>query len=311
MIKRIKKSIKNKVILVTGGTGSIGSAIIRELIKYSPRQIRVFSRDETKQFFLQHEFTKLKPKTDIRFLIGDVRDKERLDKAFKGVDIVYHASALKHVSFCEYNPFEAVKTNVSGTQNIIDLSIKHNVKKVIGISTDKAVYPTSIMGTTKLLMEKMLLSTRWYLHDSDTKFSVVRFGNVLNSRGSVLPLWLSQIQSGGPLTITDPKMTRFFMTIQDAVSLIIQASAIMLGQEIFVLKMPKKSITELAQETIKRSADGKRIEIKIVGRKDGEKMHEELFTTEEKEFLIELKNMYIIIPYNDLYLQRSKRMYKL
>lgn len=309
MDKKAQKNLKDKVILVTGGTGSIGSAIIREIIKYKPKQIRIFSRDETKQFFLQHELERMSLKNRVRFLIGDIRDKERLDKAFGGVDIVFHTAALKHVPFCEYNPFEAIKTNIYGTQNVIDLAIKNSVKKVIAISTDKAVYPTSIMGTTKLLMEKMILSTRWYLYNSQTKFSVVRFGNVLNSRGSVLPLWSSQLKSGQPLTITDPKMTRYFMTIKEAVKLIIQAAAIMLGQEIFILKMPKISIGDLATEFIKNKKIKKEIKIKITGQRDGEKLHEELFTEAEREFLIELKDMYILIPYRDMYKKRSKNNY--
>ncbi len=310
MSKKKLKNFRNKVILVTGGTGSIGSAIIRELYKYKPQQIRIFSRDETKQFYLQHEFLKLGTTVDIRFLIGDIRDKDRLDKAMSGVDFVFHGAALKHVPFCEYNPFEAVQTNVYGTQNVIDLAIKHDVDNVIAISTDKAVYPNSIMGTTKLLMEKMVLSTRWYLGEANTKFSIVRFGNVLNSRGSVLPLWLSQIKSGGPLTITDPKMSRFFMSLGDAVELIIQAATMMHGQEIFVLKMKQRTIADMAQETIKRSSDGKKIEIKIVGSREGEKMHEQLFTEEEKKYSFDLKNLMVIIPYIDIYKKRNASMYR-
>lgn len=310
MSKKKLKTFRNKVILVTGGTGSIGSAIIADLLKHKPAQIRVFSRDETKQFYLQHELLKSETEIDVRFLIGDIRDKERLDKAMSGVDIIFHGAALKHVPFCEYNPFEAVQTNVYGTQNVIDLAIKHEVDKVVAISTDKAVHPTSIMGTTKLLMEKMVLSTRWYLGDANTKFSIVRFGNVLNSRGSVLPLWLSQIKSGGPLTITDPKMSRFFMTIEDAVDLITHAVTIMKGQEVFVLKMKERTIADMAQEIIKRSSDGKKIEIKIVGMRDGEKMHEELFTAEEIKYSFDLKKFLVIIPYTDLYKNRHASMYR-
>ncbi len=304
-------NFRNKVILVTGGTGSIGSAIVTELLKFAPSQIRIFSRDETKQFYLQHDLNKIKTKTDVRFLIGDIRDKERLDKAMSGVDLVFHCAALKHVHFCEYNPFEAVQTNVYGTQNVIDLAIKYNVAKVIAISTDKAVNPSSIMGTTKLLMEKMILSTRWYLGNSNTKFSIVRFGNVLNSRGSVLPLWLSQIKSGGPVTITDPKMNRFFMTIDEAVTLITEATVKMQGQEIFVLKMSQKNIGLMAKEMILRNAKNKKIKIKIVGKKDSEKMDELLYTDDEKKYSFDLKKLKVIIPYSDIYKKRTANLYNL
>ena len=182
-----------KIILVTGGTGSIGSQIVRKLLPYKPKQIRVFSRDESKHYFLQQELDEIRGKTDIRYLIGDIRDKERLDKAFFQADIVFHAAALKHVPYCEYNPFEAIKTNVNGTQNIIDSALKQNVDKVIAVSTDKAVYPNTIMGVTKLLAERMLVGAQSYLGNARTKFSVVRFGYVINSRGSVIPTWIEQL----------------------------------------------------------------------------------------------------------------------
>ncbi|MCL5072091.1 MAG: polysaccharide biosynthesis protein [Actinobacteria bacterium] len=279
------------------------------MIKYKPKQIRIFSRDETKQYFLLNEISDIKGKADIRCLIGDVRDKERLDKAFGKVNIVFHTAALKHVHFCEYNPFEAVKTNVYGAQNVIDLSIKHDVDKVIAISTDKAVNPVSVMGSTKLLMEKMFLSTRWYLGESNTKFSIVRFGNVLNSRGSVLPLWIEQIRKNKSITITDPNMTRYIMTIKDAVNLIFEAVKIMHGQEIFVLKMKQKRLSELADGQIKKYGNGEKIEIKVIGMRDGEKTHEELFTENEKKFIVKHKKMYIIVPYSDLFEKRKYNRY--
>lgn len=309
MRNNLKQVFKGKKILVTGGTGSIGSEIVRQLIKFEPEQIRVYSRDETKQYFLLHDIKRIAPHLDLRFLIGDIRDRERLDMAMGQIDIVFHTAALKHVPFCEYNPFEAVNTNVNGTQNLIDMAIKHKVEKVIAISTDKAVNPVSILGTTKLLMEKMILATRWYLGWAETKFSVVRFGNVLNSRGSAVPLWRSQIRKGGPVTLTDPQMTRFFMTVNEAVKLIFKATLFMQGQEIFILKMPEKKISDLAQETVTRHGRNKHIDIQVTGRRDGEKIHEELFTEYERSQSFVLPDMYVVIPYEDIFKKRNRSQY--
>lgn len=295
-VKDLLKTFKNKKILVTGGTGSIGSEIVRQLLQYEPAQIRIFSRDEGKHFFFQQELEKISYKIDIRSLIGDVRDKERLNRAMGNIDIVFHAAAMKHVPFCEYNPFEAVKTNVQGTQNVIDMALKHNVEKMVAISSDKAVYPSSIMGITKLLMERIIINANYYLGESVTKFSVVRFGNVINSRGSVIPLWIDQIQKGGPVTITDKKMKRFFMTIPDAVKLVFIATANMKGREIFVLKMKERSIYELAKEVIAEHGHGKKIAIKITGAREREKITEKLFTDEEKKLMIDKKSYYVVYP---------------
>lgn len=293
-IRDLNKVFGNKVILVTGGTGSIGSEIVRKLLPYKPKQIRVFSRDETKHHFLQNELEQIKKNIEIRHLIGDIRDRERLDKAFLNVDIIFHAAALKHVPYCEYNPFEAIKTNVHGTQNVIDLALKHNVSKVIGISTDKAVYPNTVMGITKLLAERMLIGANNYLGEADTKFSVVRFGNVINSRGSVIPTWIEQIKNGRPITVTSKKMSRFFMSIEEAVDLIFLASAKMRGQEIFVLKMKEENIYDLAKKTIEANSNGKKVSIRITGARDREKFSEMLFTNEEKESMLEEDLYYVI-----------------
>ncbi len=299
------KVFSKKIILVTGGTGSIGSEIIRKLLKYKPKQIRVFSRDESKHYFLQQELDDIKGRVEIRYLIGDIRDRERLDKAFFNVDIVFHAAALKHVTYCEYNPFEAIKTNVNGTQNVIDSALKHNVDKVVAISTDKAVYPNTIMGITKLLEERMVIGAQNYLGSARTKFAVVRFGNVINSRGSVIPTWIDQIKKGGPVTVTDKNMARFFMSINEAVDLIFLATKKMRGQEIFVLKMPQENIFELAKKTIKEHAEGKEIEIKLIGAREREKTTERLFTDEEKEIMIEKELFYIILPKKNYYQKKA------
>ena len=247
---KIKKSFSNKIILITGGTGSIGSEIVRQLIDFKPKQIRIYSRDETKHFFLEREVERIKSPVDVRYFIGDIRDKERLDRAFKNVDIVFHAAALKHVPYCEYNPFEAVKTNIYGTQNLINVSIDHNIEKFIAISSDKAVYPNTIMGISKLMMERLIISSKPYVGLAKTIFCVVRFGNVLNSRGSVIPLWIDQIKKGGPVTVTDKKMKRYFMSTTDAVSLVFIAGSMMKGEEIFVLKMEEKNIYKKAKKVI-------------------------------------------------------------
>ncbi len=294
--KKLFRTFNKKIILVTGGTGSIGSEIVRQILPYRPKQVRVYSRDESKHFFLEQELKKLSSPVDIKYFIGDIRDKDRLEKAFQGVNIVFHAAALKHVPYCENNSFEAIKTNVYGTQNIIDLAIKNNVDRLIAISTDKAVYPNNVMGITKLLMEKMVICSKYYSGSALTKFSVVRFGNVMNSRGSVIPVWINQINEGGPVTVTDKRMKRFFMSIPDAVNLVFLAATLMKGQEIFVLKMDEENIYQLAKKTIIKNSNSKKIKIKIVGKRNGEKITEKLFTDEEKELLIECKKFYIVLP---------------
>ena len=229
------EEFSGKRILVTGGSGSIGSVIVKELLKCNPQQIRVYSRDESKHLDLMQS---IGPDLRMRYLIGDIRDKERLMLSMEGIDIVFHAAALKHVVFCEANPFEAVRTNVLGTQNLIDCAFAQNVEKVVGISTDKATDPSNVMGCTKALAEKIMLASYHYKGFKKTKFSFVRFGNVLWSRGSVLPLWYKQIKNGGPVTITDLSMTRFFMPLSSTVELVFKATRMMRDREIFILKMP-------------------------------------------------------------------------
>ncbi len=285
------KEFKNKDVIVTGGTGSIGSEIVRQLLKTTVSKIRIYSRDEHKQHELRQE---LGADPRLTFLIGDVRDKDRLDFAFRDVDICFHAAALKHVSFCEYNPFEALKTNTIGTQNVIDVAIKNNLEKVIAVSTDKAVSPESVLGASKLMAERLIAAANLTVGRSRTRFSCVRFGNVVGSRGSVMHLWRRQIEEGGPVTITHKRVSRFFMEIPEAAGLIFEAARIMRGGEIFVLKMKERLIVDFARELIEKFGNGKKIAITFTGLRPGEKLDEELFTKEECSHMLETSSMYII-----------------
>ena len=288
----MKSIFKDKNILITGGTGSIGQEIMREVLKHEPTTVRILDLDETKQFELQEEYGDLE---NIRFLLGDVRDKERLYRALKDIDIVFHTAALKHVLSCEYNPFEAVKTNVLGIQNLIEAAMDEGVEKVIFTSSDKAVNPTNVMGATKLLAERLIIAGNYYKGRRRTKFSSVRFGNVLGSRGSVVPLFKKQIENGGPVTITNEAMTRFIMPMKDAVKLLFKAAELTKGAEIFVLKMKTIRITDLADVIIDELALNE-IKIEIIGNKAGEKLYEELMTEEEAKRALEIEDMFIVLP---------------
>lgn len=295
----MRRVFEGKRILVTGGTGSIGREIVKQLLKYSPEVIRIFSRNENNQFFFQRE---LEERRDVRFLLGDVRDKERLMRACDYIDIIFHAAALKHVPFCEYNPFEAVKTNVIGTQNLIDVAMEQDVERVIAINTDKSVSPINTMGATKLLSEKLITAANKYKGRRRTIFATVRFGNVVGSSGSVLPLFVEQIKKGGPVTITDPEMARFVMTIPEAVNLVLNAATKAQGGEIFILKMPALKIVDLANALREELLDGKSgdVELKVVGRRPGEKIEEELLTAEERPYTREDDDMFIFDPFGDI-----------
>lgn len=287
---------EGKKILVTGGSGSIGSEIVRTLLKYNPQVIRVYSRGESEQFDLQHE---LAGYGNIRYLVGDVREKARLAKSIKGIDYIFHTAALKHVPACEYNPFEAVKTNVMGTENIIDVAIEEGVSKVISISTDKACGPTNVMGATKLLAERLIAAANYSQCNPSTVFASVRFGNVMCSRGSVIPLFTQQILRGGPVTLTDPEMTRFMMTIPQAINLVFEATRIARGGEIFILKMPALRMIDLAEVLIEELAPvagyaPNTIPVKIIGPRPGEKTYESLLTFEEAKEAIERDDMFIL-----------------
>ena len=297
---------KNKKILVTGGVGSIGSHLVREIFKYEPEYIRVFDNNESGLFDLEQELNSAK----VRPLIGDIRDKERLTMAMENVEIVFHAAALKHVPLCEFNPFDAVKTNVVGTQNVLDAALEQGVHKVITISTDKAVNPSNVMGATKLLAERLTISANSYRGQKRTVFSCVRFGNVLNSRGSVVPLFIKQIQKGGPITVTHPDMRRFFMDMHSATNLILTAGMLSCGNEIFILKMPVIRIVDLAEVLRVKYAqrygfNPEDIPITVVGVRSGEKIDEVLMTIDETTCAYENDQMYLVLPKDIPYMDYS------
>ena len=311
MEKKFEHAFKNKKILVTGGTGCIGSEITRNLLKYKPEVVRIFSNDEDNTFRLSQELGN----GNTRFLIGDIRDKERVIVAMKDIDIVYHAAALKHVPLCEYNPFEAIKTNVLGTKNVIEAALATGVKKVINISTDKAVNPVNTMGATKLLAEKLMIDANFYKGASKTIFSSVRFGNVLFSRGSVVPLFEEQIRTKKMVTVTDPKMTRFMMSIENTTDLVFKATLMAKGGEVFILKMPVVKLGDLTEVVIQKYAEKygyKPSEIKRerIGSRSGEKLFEELMTESEAKKAFETADMLIIPPQVEIEIELKAVDYK-
>ncbi len=284
---------KDKIILVTGGTGSIGSALVRQLLKYKPKQIRILSRNDSKQY---HLLETLGHPKNVRALIGDIRDRERLELAFENVNLVFHAAALKHVSFCEYNPLEAIKTNVLGSQNVIDAAFKNKVEKVIAISTDKAAHPGNMMGLSKLMMEKLMTNTT-YFSEGKTKLACVRFGNVAWSEASVLPLWKKQAERYRKIDLMDKEATRFFMSIEQAVKLVLKAGELTRGGEIFILKMPSIKMAELANVFIKKHFSSQKIKIRATQKRMGDKTHEDLFDlNDHQKLILENKEMFVLLP---------------
>ncbi len=280
----------NKIILITGGTGTFGSSLLSYIINnYKPKKIIIFSRDEFKQFHLAEKLKHHKNFNKIRFFLGDVRDYERLLIAFKNVDFVIHAAALKYVDIAEYNPIEFVKTNILGSQNISLAAIETGVKKVILLSTDKAVNPVNLYGSTKLVAEKLISASNNYSTKGKTKLSVVRYGNVFNSRGSVIPKFLSLKNSNKNLPVTDKNMTRFFLTVQNSIKFVINCLDIMQGGEIFIPKCKTIKIVDLAKAISKKS------KISKVGIRPGEKINESLISRDESAYVIEFKNFYCLI----------------
>lgn len=266
---------KNKTLLITGGTGSFGKAVLKRFLNSDIKEIRIFSRDEKKQDDLRKQINSNK----VKFYIGDVRDKSSISNAIVGVDYVFHAAALKQVPSCEFFPLEAVKTNILGTENVLETAIQHKIKKVICLSTDKAVYPINAMGMTKAVMEKVMVARSRNLSESDTILCGTRYGNVMASRGSVIPLFVEQIKAGNPLTITNPDMTRFMMTLDDAVDLVLYAFQNGKQGDIFIQKSPASTIQTLAEALIKLYKANS--EIKVIGTRHGEKLYESLVSKEE------------------------------
>lgn len=266
---------KNKILLITGGTGSFGKAVLKRFLNSDIKEIRIFSRDEKKQDDLRKQINN----TKVKFYIGDVRDKSSISNAIIGVDYVFHAAALKQVPSCEFFPLEAVKTNILGTENVLETAIQHKIKKVIVLSTDKAVYPINAMGMTKAVMEKVMVARSRNLSESNTILCGTRYGNVMASRGSVIPLFVEQIKAGNPLTITNPDMTRFMMTLNDAVDLVLYAFQNGKQGDIFIQKSPASTIQTLAEALIKLYKANN--EIKVIGTRHGEKLFESLVSKEE------------------------------
>jgi len=292
--------LTKKSILVTGGSGSIGTAIVKKAIFDKAKLIRVFSNDENGLYEMESEFRNNK---NIEFVIGNISNEETVSEIVKGIDIVFHAAALKHVDRCELYPLETINVNLIGTKNIVKAAQKENVKRLIFISTDKAVNPIGVMGSTKLLGEKLIAAEAFH-NKSNTVFASVRFGNVFNTRGSILPRIEKQIKNGGPITLTDKRMKRFFMTKDDAVNLIISATELAKGGETFVLKMPLVQLEDLfeAMKEILAPKYGHKpsqIKTKIIGSRPGEKLIEYLLTQFEMENVLETKDFFIIPPLNE------------
>lgn len=282
--------LNNKSILITGGTGSFGKAFTSYVLEhYNPRKIIIYSRDEFKQFIMQNEFREHASK--LRFFIGDVRDRERLARAFEGVDYVIHAAALKQVPTCEYNPAEAIKTNINGAQNVIDAALDAGVKKVVALSTDKAVNPVNLYGGTKLVSDKLFIAANAYAGAKDICFSIVRYGNVAGSRGSVIPFFHNLIKNGGTeLPITDYRMTRFWISLLQGVELVIKALEEAKGGETFISKIPSFKVTDLAQAMLPGCA------MPEVGIREGEKLHEIMVPVEDSPRTYEYDKHFIVYP---------------
>ena len=281
--------LNNKSILVTGGTGSFGKKFIKTVLeRYNPEKVIVYSRDELKQFEMQQDFPDT-PGSPMRYFIGDVRDYSRLKRAMEGVDIVIHAAALKQVPAAEYNPFEAVKTNVIGGQNVIDAALSQGVHKVIALSTDKAAAPINLYGATKLTSDKLFIAANNYKGKHDIKFSVVRYGNVMGSRGSVIPFFQKKADTG-ILPITDERMTRFNITLQEGVDFVLQSLDKMWGGELFVPKIPSYKILDVAKAIAPEAKH------KIIGIRPGEKLHEEMITETDALNTIEFQDYYVMLP---------------
>lgn len=287
--------LNEKVVLVTGGTGSFGHQFVSYVLDhYEPQKVIIYSRDEYKQFVMQNEYKTHPQYNKLRFFIGDVRDKDRLYRAFDGVDYVIHAAAQKQVPACEYNPMEAVKTNINGAMNVVDAALDCGVKRVVALSTDKAVNPINLYGGTKLVSDKLFIAANAYAGEKDVNFSIVRYGNVAGSRGSVIPFFQNIIEQGGKaLPLTDYRMTRFWISLDEGVQLVIKALAEAKGGETFISKIPSFKVTDLAQAMMPNC------EMPEVGIREGEKLHEVMVTKEDSMLTYEYENHFIVYPHFD------------
>ncbi len=283
--------LNNKSILITGGTGSFGNHFVESALKhYDPEKIVIYSRDEYKQFIMNNKFKEYEDK--LRFFIGDVRDGDRLKRALNGIDYVVHAAALKQVPSCEYNPLEAIKTNINGAANVINACLDSGVKRVVALSTDKAVNPVNLYGGTKFVSDKLFIAANAYSGNNDTRFAVVRYGNVAGSRGSVIPFFKDLIDSGKTsLPITDYRMTRFWISLEQGIELVIKALAESRGGETFISKIPSFKVTDLAQAMLPGC------EMPEIGIREGEKLHEVMVSKEDAPFTYEYEKNYIIYPH--------------
>ena len=293
----MKDFYKGKRILLSGAAGTVGREIVKQIYSFEPEELRLMDNNETEMFFLMEAYGN----KNIFCFLGDVRDRDKLENLSKDIDIVIHSAAFKHVYLSEYNPFDVVQTNIIGVENIIRAATVCNVKKVLFTSSDKAVNPTNVMGTSKLMGERLITAANAVRKDSNTILSSTRFGNVLGSRGSVVPLFMKQIRNGGPVTITDNRMTRFVMTIEEAARLVLQSVLIAKGGEVFVTKMPVVRIPDLAEVMIKLLAEKygykpSDIETVEIGAKPGEKLYEELMSDQEVHRSLELKDMFVVTP---------------
>jgi UDP-glucose 4-epimerase len=304
-------AFKNKILLITGGTGSFGNAVLDRFLTIGLKEIRIFSRDEKKQDDMRHRINN----PMVKFYIGDVRDKRSVDNVMHGVDFIFHAAALKQVPSCEFFPIEAVRTNILGTENVIDSAVEHNVKRMVVLSTDKAVYPINAMGISKAMMEKVMIAKSRNLNGSGTVICGTRYGNVMASRGSVIPLFYEQIKAGKEITVTDPEMTRFMMTLEDAVDLVLYAFKNGKNGDIFVQKAPAATIGTLA-EAVKEVMNSK-AKVHVIGTRHGEKLWEVLVSREEMAKATDLGNYYQVpcdnrdLNYDKYFVDGEKKIAKI
>ena len=288
----------NKVVLVTGAAGSVGQELVRQLLELNPAEVRALDNNETELFFLGERY---RDSHELTVYLGDVRDERKLEAVCNGADIIFHTAAFKHVGLSEYNPYDAVQTNIMGVKSVIQAAKRQGVERVLFTSSDKAVHPTNVMGTTKLIGERLITAANLTTLNRGQRFASVRFGNVIGSRGSVIPIFADQIRRGGPVTVTDPNMTRFFMTNKEAVRLVLEACAMTCGGEVFVTKMPVMRIMDLACAMIALLApmygwDPQEVPTRVVGVRSGEKLYEELLTVEETVRVLETERMFAILP---------------